>query len=490
VTSLSDHERRGGDRGKGCPECGTPRASDQRYCLECGARFGSVPAAVAALFRSRARPEAAPAKPPEPPGKKSDGWPHERSSFMPSPRAAAAAVIGMLALGVALGSATDQVAQSAGLSTILLESPPPPPEEEPTPAPAGAEPEPEAAAPEPAATPAAIPEEAPLVEEPLPEEPAPEVPEIPEELPAGMPEVKHVFVVMLAEGGYEETFGKRSASPYLRKVLPTQGEVLPNYFAVTTGVLANQVALLSGQGPTPETAAGCPTYGDVAPGTESSEGQIEGNGCIYPATTKTLFGQLSEEDLRWRAYVEEAEPCGMPGPRNPFVYFHAVIDSPECAELDVALPQLSTDLRLKAEEFPALAYVAANQESIEVVVKEIQSSAAYKDGGMVVITSAQARQEGETADARGCCVYPAYPNLPPPASEEPVTGPTKEAGGGGQVGAVLLSPFVEPGTTSETYFNHYSLLATVEELFELEKVGYAAEPAIAGFDESVFNASS
>ena len=66
----------------------------------------------------------------------------------------------------------------------------------------------------------------------------------------------------------------------------------------------------------------------------------------------------------------------------------------------------------------------------------------------------------------------------------------KKTGGGGRVGAVLISPFIEAGTTSETYFNHFSLLATIEEMFSLEKIGYAAEPAITGFDESIFNAGS
>ena len=47
----------------------------------------------------------------------------------PRPRVAAVAVMGMLAFGVLLGSATSQLAQSAGLSSIVLEvapSPPPP----------------------------------------------------------------------------------------------------------------------------------------------------------------------------------------------------------------------------------------------------------------------------------------------------------------------------------------------------------------------------
>jgi hypothetical protein len=291
---------------------------------------------------------------------------------------------------------------------------------------------------------------------------------------------------------------------------------------VTKGELANQVALLSGQGPTPETAANCPNYGDVSPGTESVEGQVEGNGCVYPATTKTLPGQLAEAKLKWRAYVEgiedgaaEGKPAtcrhptlGTPDPdqvptpegpyvtwRNPFVYFHSIIDSPECPEADVGLPRLSTDLKLKAEKFPALAYISPGsltspEAFLKTVVPEIKESLAYKDGGMLVITSAEARQGGEKPDTSGCCNNPVYPNLPPPPSEAPATGPVRESGGGGRVGLLLLSPFVEPGTTSETYFNHYSLLVTIEEMFGLERIGYGTEPALTGFNESIFNAGS
>lgn len=436
------------------------------------------------------------------PAPKKKGWPYERSDFMPSPRAAAAAVIGMLALGVALGSATNELAQSAGLTSILLEESSPP-EEEPV-AEAAPEPEAEAASEEPApaaATPSVIPEEVPLVEEPLPSAPEPEAPPIKEELPTGLPEVKHVFVIMLGEGGYEETFGEASASEYLSKELPAQGELLPNYFAVTKGVLANQIALLSGQGPTPETQAGCPNYADVAPGAESEEGQVEGNGCIYPAATKTLPGQMAEKELTWRAYVDEessAEGEQPPGcyvnPRNPFAYFHSITDSEKCGEADAGLAQLTKDLTLKPEKFPALAYISPDpalaEETLKTIVPNIEESFAYKDGGLIVITSAEARQEGESPDASACCITPDYPNLEEPESEEPVTGPVRKTGGGGQVGALLISPFIEAGTSSETYFNHYSLLVSLEELFGLERIGYAAEPALAGFDETIFNAGS
>lgn len=512
--------------GKTCSECGAARAPDQRYCLKCGARLGSLPAAIAsqiqrlrsfATGRIPVIKAAAPPKQADDGAKQGKGWPYERSDYMPSPRAAAVAVIGMLALGVALGSATNELAQSAGLTTIVFEEPSAPPEQEPPPeAAAPAAPESEAATVESGpetvpSTPAVIPTEIPVVEEPLPSEPEPEVPVIEEEGPTGLPEVKHVFLIVLGENGYEETFSKKSRSPYLGEELPAQGEVLSNYFAVTKGELANEIAIVSGQGPTPETAADCPTYADVAPGTESTEGQVEGNGCVYSATTKTLPAQLAEKKLTWRAYVdmdeasEEATPdaANQPAgcyatPRNPFAYFHSIVNAGECDEGDPGLARLAKDLALKPAEFPTLAYIsptagtpenpAAAEETLKTIVSSIESSFAYKDGGLIVVTSAQAPQEGEHADSSACCISPAYPNLPTPESEEPASGPVKETGGGGRVGAVLISPFVEAGTTSETYFNHYSLLATIEELFSLEKIGYAAEPAITGFDESIFNA--
>lgn len=442
------------------------------------------------------------------------------SRSAPSPWAFAMAVLGMLALGVLIGSVTDQVAQNVGFPTVLLGSSAPPPEEEPEPETSGGEAtEPEATGGESAtatATPSAVPAETPLVEEPLPESPKPEVPLVEEELPTGLPEVKHVFVIMLRDGGYEENFGKAPRSPYLGRELPKQGELLSNYFAVTKGALANQIALLSGQGPTPETAANCPNYGDIGPGTESAEGQVEGNGCVYPAATKTLPGQLTEAGLEWKAYVQGIEDgaaagqptaCRHPAPgtpdpnmaalpgdayetwRNPFVYFHSIVDGPECAEADVGLPQLAADLKLKPAEFPALAYVTPDEAQLKTVVTEIKSSLAYKDGGMIAITSAQAPQEGEDPDESGCCINPDFPNLPDDGGEAPPTGPVRETNGGGRVGLLLLSPFVEPGTTSETYFNHFSLLVTIEELFEVERIGYGAEPALTGFDESIFNAA-
>ena len=436
-------------------------------------------------------------KPGKPEAGRADAEP--QSGFQPSPRALGAAVLLMLALGVIVGSATKPFAHNVGANTILVESPAPPAEEEAAPEPTSAEPETagggdEAAAP--LATPSAIPLEAPIAEETAATEPEPPAVPVEEELPTGLPEVKHVFLVVLGPASYEATFGQTSTSPLLKETLPAQGEVLSNYYAVTNGPLANQIALLSGQGPTPATAAGCSTYGDVLPGTENPEGQVTGDGCVYPATTKTLTGQLTEAHLPWKAYREGAEGCPNPPPdaTNPFLSFPATLEDPKPPASLVGLPQLATDPAPPADKFPALAYLSPGPETpadkfLELVIPQIKESLAYKDGGMIAITASQSPQTPEAPDTSSCCISPAFPNLPAPPAEAPATGPVKPTGGGGRVGLLLLSPFVEPGTTSETYFNHFSLLATIEELFSLEKIGYAAEPAITGFDESIFNAA-
>ncbi len=438
---------------------------------------------------------------------------------MPSPRAAVVAVMCMLAFGVVIGSATSQLAQSAGLTSILLEESPPKPAPEPAEEVEFEEEEFEAEAPVEAAAPEVAAEEAPPPTE-----------------------IKHVFLIMLGENSYEETFGKTSVAPYLSTELPTLGETLPNYYAVTRGDLANQLALLSGQGPTPETAADCPNYTDVVPGTASPAGQVEGNGCVYPAATPSLPAALAAKKLRWKAYVEDSgdgAPSGQPttcrhpllgGPdtahaplpgdnyvtwRNPFVYLHSVIDSPECAATDVGLDQLLPDLKRKVTaKTPALSYIVPNachagaeaacepgrlagaagiEEFLEPLVPEILKSPAYADGGLLVITSSQARQisavPGFVPDASSCCFYPTYSNLPPEAPPaEAAPGPVKPVGGGGKVGMLLFSPTIEAGSVDETtYANHFTLLRTISERLGLEAPGYAAEPALLGFEERVLN---
>jgi phosphatidylinositol-3-phosphatase len=365
-----------------------------------------------------------------------------------------------------------------------------------------------------------------------------------------LPPVKHVFVITLADQPYASVFGPSSSAPYLAKTLERRGELLVRYYAVAHDELANEIAMVSGQGPTSQTEVNCPTYADIAPATDGADGQVLGQGCVYPHSTRTLGGQLSAKHLTWRAYVEgvsgasgacthpalgsadptidptlpavtqTAGPAGDQAPtayqavagsayatfRNPFLYFHSVIDGAACAANDVSLGRLASDLS-KARSTPSLSYIVPSlcddgspvpcapghpaglppaEGFLRRVVPRILASKAYRHGGLLVITVDQAPSSGIYADSSSCCEEPHFPALPPPATLP--GGGSLPPAGGGQVGALLLSPYVKAGTTNQETFNHFSLLRTIEDLFGLGHLGYAALPKLEAFGASVFNA--
>ena len=54
------------------------------------------------------------------------------------------------------------------------------------------------------------------------------------------------------------------------------------------------------------------------------------------------------------------------------------------------------------------------------------------------------------------------------------------------MGAVLLSPFIKPGTISTTSYNHYSYLRSMEDLFGLAHLGYAAQSGLTSFGGDIY----
>jgi len=501
----------GGAGAASCASCGVRLAADQRYCLSCGERRGALPPAVAEWLSivppvaeaSGAESAAEPAHPVA--AATADAEESPLSRYMPEPRAAAIAVMALLAFGVVVGAATGPVARSAGLSPIVVVDEPAPVEETAE----AVEEETEAVEPAPALTSTGE-EEVSLV--PTGSNGAGSLPKTAKKAPLELPEeevlppITHVFAIVLGDNGFETAFGESSPAPYLAKTLVEKGELLSNYYAVTQGDLANEIALISGQGPTPATAANCPERKDVAPGTlDPATGQAQGDGCVYPAEAQTLPDLLAASQKAWRVYAGDPHPEW----RSPFSYFHSLTDEPRCADCEASLDQLGADLA-NEEDTPSFSYIVpgacedgseapceegkpaglgAAQPFLEKVVPEIEASDAYKKGGLIAITFAQAPQGVAEPDASACCATPEYPNLPAASPVPPTNSPVKDSGGGGRVGMLLLSPFVEPGSVNETgYYNHFSFLLSVEELFGLAPpLGYAADPALTAFDSSVFN---
>ena len=215
----------------------------------------------------------------------------------------------------------------------------------------------------------------------------------------GAKNIKHVFVIMLENHGYADTFGTSTQDPYLQKTLVPQGALLTQYYGTGHVSLDNYISLMSGQAPTQDTINDCVVGGlsalfnlagakqqfvDVNQTGTTTDGQVIANGgCVYPASVQTLPDQLAAAGLSWKGYMEDMgndparEPsgsCGHPTSaavgsstvvydpstseeapsaavpygdayatrHNPFAYFHSLDANCHVAQLPTYIPTATT----------------------------------------------------------------------------------------------------------------------------------------------------
>src|SRR5262252_8820414 len=119
----------------------------------------------------------------------------------------------------------------------------------------------------------------------------------------GRSRIKHVFVIVLENEGFDTTFGAQSKAPYLSQTLTKAGVLLTQYYGTGHASLDNYIAMISGQAATPETRNDCQTYADFVMTGLTPDGQAIGHGCVYPDTVKTLPDQLTRIGKTWRGYM-------------------------------------------------------------------------------------------------------------------------------------------------------------------------------------------
>src|SRR6185312_16094529 len=263
----------------------------------------------------------------------------------------------------------------------------------------------------------------------------------------------------------------------------------------------------------------------TSPGLDA-HGQALGVGCIYPAIVKTLPDQLEQAGFTWKGFMEDLDSnptrddpqtctAGRIGKtdeteraavgdqyaakHDPFVYFHTILDNPtRCAARIVSLNELRIDLRRIATT-PNYSFITPNlcndghdlrcangevgglagiNRFLKKWVPAITRSPAFRKDGLLIITFDES--DGVAPDAFDAC-----------CDENPRPGSPLQPGfrgpGGGRIGAVLLSPYIRPDTVSTEPYNHYSLLRTVEDIFGLGHLGYAAAPGLRSFGSDIFN---
>ena len=288
-----------------------------------------------------------------------------------------------------------------------------------------------------------------------------------------MPPIRHVFLITLENKNFSDTFGPDSDAPYLAKTLRAKGALLTRYYGTGHSSLDNYIAMMSGQSNNPQTSSDCGIYADFHQTGMAPDGQVVGQGCVYPASVKTLANQLTAEGLTWKGYMEdmgndparESSTCGHPtlnaqdlteeaeAPsatvplgdmyatrHDPFMYFHSVIDSPACQQDVVNLRNLKSDLR-SISTTPNFSFITPNlcndghnsncgngqpgglksiNTFLEKLVPMIMNSPAYKKDGLIIINfdegghgKIQQTKSGVLVTVYGatCCHQMEGPNL-------------------------------------------------------------------------------
>jgi phosphatidylinositol-3-phosphatase len=239
----------------------------------------------------------------------------------------------------------------------------------------------------------------------------------------------------------------------------------------------------------------------------------EAAACGHPTLNTTDMTQSAEAP-------STAVPLGdqYASRHNPFVYFHSIIDNTSnCASHVVPLTKLATDLA-SVSTTPNLVFITPNlcddghdapcvngqpggltsiNTFLQTMIPQIMASPAYQADGLIIInfdegtSSVTVGPSGNyivTFPGAFCCGETNGPNLaayPQTQSLGPYTL-NYTSFGGDNTGAVLLSPFIKPGTVSTVAYNHYSMLRTLEDIFGLSQLGNAAVPTLVPMGTDVF----
>lgn len=245
---------------------------------------------------------------------------------------------------------------------------------------------------------------------------------------------------------YDKIIGSSSA-PYINSIAKEYA-VSSRYYGVRHPSLPNYLALISG----------------------STQGVTDDcDNCSY-SNIRTIADQLTSHDRTWGAYIEDLpSPC-YNGPskgnyarrHNPWMYFTSITQDPQKCSQDVPLNRFDADLT--ADHLPDLVWITPNLANdmhnngvrsgdvwLASFLPKILNSSSWKDGGVIFLVWDEADN-----DNSGCCGVP----------------------GGGHTLLLAISPLAKKGFTSNTPYNHYNLLRTIQDAWGLGTLGHSGDPEV------------
>ncbi len=334
--------------------------------------------------------------------------------------------------------------------------------------------------------------------------------------PDGGPGAKfdHVFVIMMENHGTDEIIGNAADAPYINQLAGQYG-VATNYYGVTHPSLPNYLAAISGdfQGIFDDCKAGqtvtcAPEEFVSGSGDPTSAVSLTADE-VTTATAKAhwfdgqnLVDQLEAAHLTWKAYMQGLPAVGNTDeyapvsvvdggsvPRklyaqkhNPFDYFSDIRNSTARMNLVVPFTGFATDV---AGDMPNFVWISPDQchdmhgistdnanavgipdcaapasgldhsviklgdDFLKDTVQKIMASPAWRGDSAIAIVW----DEDDYSGYAGCCGSP--------------TGQGGTVLGGARAPALVITSKNAKHQSTDTSFNHYSLLGTIEQGFGL-----------------------
>jgi hypothetical protein len=311
----------------------------------------------------------------------------------------------------------------------------------------------------------------------------------------GVPEFDHVYIIMMENHSTPDIIGDPNA-PFINSLATTYG-FAANYFGVTHPSFPNYLAATSG-----------------------SNWDIN----FDPTTVQNLdhtniVDQLEANHRTWKAYMDgmiagQPQTDGANGNRyvvkhDPFIMYTDVQDNPTRLQNIVPLTQLSSDLN-HPDKLPNYIWISPDQCNdmhgigganspcpyantqgdqndqnliadgdafVRTWVTAIMHSRAWTSRSVIFLTwdendFAPTPNTEDYINDDGCCDSPTLP-----AGSQLSTGGTWPGGvlGGGEIPMIIIGAKVKHGFVSNLPYNHYSMLKTIEDSWNLGHIGAASD---------------
>jgi phosphatidylinositol-3-phosphatase len=328
---------------------------------------------------------------------------------------------------------------------------------------------------------------------------------------------KHIFVIMMENHATNEIIGNTTDAPFTN-LLASQSAVATNYYGVTHPSSPNYLAAISGdfQHIWDDCAAGS-TVTCAPQEFGPTSGYTNGQEWLTPAeiaqatntahwfSDRTIVDQLEAHGKTWKAYMQAMPSTGYTGEyfpyttvngqtvpiklyaqkHDPFMYFSDIRNNP--ARMEKIVPFTQFDRNLESGNVPNFVWISPDQchdmhgvstsnaqflgnpncafpasgldhsviklgdNYLRNTVNEITASRVWRTEKSALVVM---WDENDYSSANGCCHSP--------------TGVNGVVLGGSNAPAlVLTSKNNEHFVDSTTPYNHYSLLATIEQLWGL-----------------------